>query len=155
MDEECSIKEKPGATVRLIDANHCPGAVLFLFTFEENQKQLRYLHTGDFRANPRMCVHPSLRQPIDIVYLDTTYMNPKHVFPPQSETIAAACEIVMEYSLQDDNDEDHHRTENLVAPMNTKHARFPKDLLVVVGSYALGKEKIFLGKIMRSYATQW
>jgi DNA cross-link repair 1A protein len=36
------------------------------------------LHCGDFRACPQHVLHKSMRgKKIDIVYLDTTYLNPK------------------------------------------------------------------------------
>ncbi|GJJ75888.1 DNA cross-link repair 1A protein [Entomortierella parvispora] len=85
-----------GVTVRLMDANHCPGSVLFIFDLEHPKR--RYLHTGDFRANPGMSVDPILAQPpnipIDILYLDTTYSNPRYTFPPQNVVIRETTRLV-------------------------------------------------------------
>ncbi|KAF9124402.1 DNA break repair nuclease [Mortierella sp. 14UC] len=89
-----------GVTVRLMDANHCPGSVLFVFDLHNPKR--RYLHTGDFRASPDMTIDSILRQPqnvpIDILYLDTTYSNPRYTFPPQDvviqETVRLICKEV-------------------------------------------------------------
>ncbi|KAG0358537.1 hypothetical protein BG005_002219 [Podila minutissima] len=79
-----------GVTVTLMDANHCPGSVLFVFDLHSPKR--RYLHTGDFRALPDMCLDPVLCQPpnvpIDILYLDTTYSNPRYTFPSQKLVIS-------------------------------------------------------------------
>ncbi|KAG0220599.1 DNA break repair nuclease [Mortierella sp. GBA43] len=93
MDEPTIVQ---GVTIRLLDANHCPGSVLFVFDLQNPQR--RYLHTGDFRAIPDMCLNPILCQPpntpIDILYLDTTYMNPKYTFPPQDTVVREATHLV-------------------------------------------------------------
>ncbi|KAG0044077.1 DNA break repair nuclease [Gryganskiella cystojenkinii] len=85
-----------GITVRLMDANHCPGSVLFVFDLESPKR--RYLHTGDFRANPGMSIDPILCQPpnvpIDILYLDTTYSNPRYTFPPQDVVIRETARLI-------------------------------------------------------------
>lgn len=77
-----------GSTVELIDANHCPGAVLLLFTLKSGR---RLLHTGDFRANNRHLDHHELRsdsRPIDNLYLDTTYCRPEYAFPARDSVLS-------------------------------------------------------------------
>ncbi|OAQ30266.1 DRMBL-domain-containing protein [Linnemannia elongata AG-77] len=95
-----------GVTVRLMDANHCPGSVLFVFDLHNPKR--RYLHTGDFRASPDMIIDPILRQPqnvpIDILYLDTTYSNPRYTFPPQDVVIRETARLIChEVGIQTNN----------------------------------------------------
>ncbi|WWC92862.1 uncharacterized protein L201_007823 [Kwoniella dendrophila CBS 6074] len=94
-----------GVTVMPIEANHCPGSSIFLFEgpqtvnagdsgfrspYVGSKKIFRYLHCGDFRACPKMVLHPAIaRAPIHTCYLDTTYLNPKYCFPPQPQVIDA------------------------------------------------------------------
>eukprot|EP00095_Tigriopus_kingsejongensis_P006877 snap_masked-scaffold605_size125465-processed-gene-0.16 protein:Tk06877 transcript:snap_masked-scaffold605_size125465-processed-gene-0.16-mRNA-1 annotation:"dna cross-link repair 1a protein" len=101
----------------LLEANHCPGAVMFLFKFTSGYT---VLHCGDFRATPLMEEHPALwNNSIDRVYLDTTYCQPDYDFPTQSNVIQTTLDLV----------ESHLE-------------RHPKTL-VVVGTYTIGKERIF------------
>ncbi|ORZ21708.1 DNA repair metallo-beta-lactamase-domain-containing protein [Absidia repens] len=129
----------PNVKVTLVDANHCPGSVLFIFDVQKNGTDacwIRHLHTGDFRANPRMCLHPLLRQPenpiIDHLYLDTTYLNAKYGFPAQEECIQAACEVVQAYI-----------TAKMTSDTGISMEQATENLLVIVGSYSIGKEKVF------------
>jgi Cft2 family RNA processing exonuclease len=73
--------EKDRFSVVLIDANHCPGAVIFLFTIGGK----KFLHCGDFRFSPSMKCNPFLREAVEMdeLYLDTTFCDPKYDFPPQ------------------------------------------------------------------------
>lgn len=98
-----------GVTVTCIEANHCPGSSIFLFEgpqtsnagdsgfkspYVGSKRVFRYLHCGDFRACPKMVLHPAIaRARIDTCYLDTTYLNPKYCFPPQPLVIEACATL--------------------------------------------------------------
>jgi DNA cross-link repair 1A protein len=106
-------------SVTLIDANHCPGAVCFLFKLPSGRV---HLHTGDFRYDAEHPDHKmlaSLPQIIDNVYLDTTYCNQNYNFPPQRAVVS--------------------RTMELMSPFVSDSRT-----LIVVGAYTIGKERIFL-----------
>eukprot|EP00041_Stephanoeca_diplocostata_P033083 m.1082967 g.1082967 ORF g.1082967 m.1082967 type:complete len:161 (-) comp24268_c1_seq1:4211-4693(-) len=63
--------EIDGHHVTLVDANHCPGAVLFVIT--PQGAEYCHVHTGDFRAQPSHWMHPALQDKrVNTVYLDTT-----------------------------------------------------------------------------------
>ena len=82
--------------VTLFDANHCPGAVMFLI--EGSSKAI--LYTGDIRSEP-WWVHSLVRNPIllpyttdlkqlDRLYLDTTFATKEDIyarFPSKAEGI--------------------------------------------------------------------
>ncbi|KAK4057979.1 DNA cross-link repair protein PSO2/SNM1 [Microbotryomycetes sp. JL221] len=104
-----------GIDVTLIDANHCPGSVLFLFEgphtdpnscWSNTPKRIfRYLHCGDFRASPQHINHPSLiGKKIDACYLDTTYLDSKYCFPPQELVIQACTELICQRVLNKQED---------------------------------------------------
>ncbi|KAM0745986.1 hypothetical protein T439DRAFT_330178 [Meredithblackwellia eburnea MCA 4105] len=184
--------------VTLIDANHCPGSVLFFFEGPHTDpkspwtktpsKIFRYLHCGDFRASPLHVLHPSLllgppgspnyptSKRIDACYLDTTYLDPKYCFPAQKLVVQACAELVRR--RVGDGDEDALLVEREAAGRRemesmrkwvekgkkeeeeidlgmglgdedgekmSKGKRKKERLLVFVGMYSIGKERIVKG----------
>ncbi|KAK9454109.1 beta-lactamase-like protein [Dipodascopsis uninucleata] len=127
--------------VTLIDANHCPGSVLFLFECGN----LRVLHTGDFRAAPAHILHPSIfSKPLDAIYLDTTYLNPKYSFPHQADVVSSCAEIT--HSLSRDSsfaykllNQSRSVISSVADPLSSQR------LLIIVGTYSIGKERMALG----------
>ncbi|KAM4124458.1 hypothetical protein ACB094_01G232600 [Castanea mollissima] len=107
-----------GVRVVLLEANHCPGAALINFRLPNGQC---YLHTGDFRACKLMQTYPLLlNEQVNVLFLDTTYCNPKYKFPSKED--------VLSYVVR--------TTQNCLK-------RQPKTL-VVVGAYSIGKESVYL-----------
>ncbi|XP_020111319.1 DNA cross-link repair protein SNM1 [Ananas comosus] len=115
LDTEYDIE---GVKVTMLDANHCPGAAVIHFRLSDGRT---YLHTGDFRACKLMHSHPLLlNHRINVLYLDTTYLNPKYRFPPKED--------VVDFVVK--------KTHNCLK----KQPR----TLVVVGAYSIGKENVYL-----------
>ncbi|KAG0745802.1 hypothetical protein G6F57_001772 [Rhizopus arrhizus] len=162
MDELYPIPQS-NVKVALIDANHCPGSVLFLFVVERADKTVvRHLHTGDFRAAPRMCLHPLVRQPdnpsIQCLYLDTTYLNPQYAFPAQEECIQAVCDTIEKEILKDKK---KNTLNGWLAQTGTNafnmlmQPKPKKQTLIVVGTYTVGKERVFFkDKELQSMITE-
>lgn len=81
----------------LVDANHCPGAVQFLFRLPTGEK---YVHCGDMRFSPKLLDNPLLAafRNCTAVYLDTTYCNPRFTFPPQA-SVNGVCYLLLEHQI--------------------------------------------------------
>jgi DNA cross-link repair 1A protein len=70
---------------------------------------------GGYHAAPAS----PLPRKVDILYLDTTYCDPKHSFPPQEVLIEEVVKMV-------------------------KNTMRNKDVLFLFGSYSIGKERVFM-----------
>jgi len=81
-------------TVTPIDANHCPGAAMFLFEGHFGH----ILYTGDFRYCPQMLNDfTRLSQyscSIDVLYLDNTFCDPRCIFPSREDAIIEMLSII-------------------------------------------------------------
>ncbi|XP_043932802.1 5' exonuclease Apollo isoform X2 [Protopterus annectens] len=99
-------------TVTLIDANHCPGSVMFLFEGYFGT----ILYTGDFRYRPEMLKEPPLnnRKTIDVLYLDNTNCIPGHTLPSRQEATEQIKDVIRSHPLHN----------------------------IVIGLYSLGKETL-------------
>ncbi|KAJ5183928.1 hypothetical protein N7492_001544 [Penicillium capsulatum] len=168
------VPDTGGVQVTMIPANHCPGSSLFLFekSFGQgpNARKERILHCGDFRVSPAQIQHPLLRpdtvnpltgraqqQRIDRCYLDTTYLSPKYAFPSQEEVITACSELCVclneeaGVGLDQGNPGSNGLMNKFLSTVMGKkddtEARPKTDgrLLVVIGTYSIGKERICMG----------
>uniref|UniRef100_A0A8C8W4A7 5' exonuclease Apollo n=1 Tax=Peromyscus maniculatus bairdii TaxID=230844 RepID=A0A8C8W4A7_PERMB len=82
-------------TVTLIDANHCPGSVMFLFEGYFGT----ILYTGDFRFTPSMLKEPALilGKQIHTLYLDNTNCNPALVLPSRQEATRQIVQLIRQF----------------------------------------------------------
>jgi len=115
-----------GVSVVFLDANHCPGAVMILFMRSPSNC---VLHTGDFRYSPRMREYPWLSTcRVSTLILDTTYCDPQYDFPPQEQVTDFVVDAI-------------------------RAEKFNPRTLFLMGSYTIGKERIFL-EVARRLGTQ-
>ena len=112
-------------TAWFFDANHCPGAMIILFYVSNTKRWV--LHTGDCRFEKELfSSHTKLAEVIansklDYMHLDTTYCDPRYVFPPQEVVISQVIDAA--------------RAEN---------ARTKGRCLFFFGTYSIGKERVFV-----------
>jgi DNA cross-link repair 1A protein len=106
-------------------------------------------------------------QKIDVCYLDTTYLNPRYAFPPQESVIKACADMCVSLSKASIDDTDDWETmkrqragtgmvqfldkgvgnikQEDVEPTSDADKKLRGRLLVVVGTYSIGKERICVG----------
>ncbi|HRZ28175.1 MAG TPA: MBL fold metallo-hydrolase [Spirochaetota bacterium] len=86
-------KVSDDVTIKAYDANHCPGAVMFLFIVNGR----KYLHTGDFRYCDRHDKHQELFDDIDTLYVDSTFKSEEGNYynhPSQEEAIEQIIKLI-------------------------------------------------------------
>ncbi|KAJ8431901.1 hypothetical protein Cgig2_013649 [Carnegiea gigantea] len=104
--------------VMLLEANHCPGAAMIHFHLPDGRC---YLHTGDFRACNRMQAYSALvNKHVNVLYLDTTYCNPRYRFPSKEEVLSF-----------------------VVRTTKACLKRQPRTL-IIVGAYRIGNECVYI-----------
>jgi len=171
-EEKFDIPGTHGASVTMIPANHCPGSSMFLFEKRigkgANPRVQRILHCGDFRACHAHVTHNLLKpdlfdsvsgklrhQKIDICYLDTTYLNPRYNFPPQEDVVRACADVCFDISNNASAWDKLGRGNGTASVSNFFQKPNPNSaihgassancrLLVVCGTYSIGKERICL-----------
>ncbi|NXD77741.1 DCR1B exonuclease, partial [Halcyon senegalensis] len=78
-------------TVTVLDSNHCPGSVMFLFEGAFGT----ILYTGDFRYSSSMQGEPALRgRHIDRLYLDNTHCHPGRLLPSRQHATRQAARVI-------------------------------------------------------------
>lgn len=102
LDEEHTVElDATGSVtmrVTLIDANHCPGAVMFLLSSYWGT----HLHTGDFRFHPSMLLHPALHDvEVSMLFLDNSFCDPACVFPAPEVAVQRAAAIIKTHADHD------------------------------------------------------
>ena len=111
------------------------------------------------------------QQKLDVCYLDTTYLTPKYAFPSQEEVIKACADMCVSLSKDfvDENDtweqtkkeragdgmvkfvrktsiKDELDEQDVKVPIDDEKPKKARGrLLVIVGTYSIGKERICLG----------
>ncbi|KAI8442118.1 hypothetical protein MSG28_005744 [Choristoneura fumiferana] len=97
------------------------------------------LHTGDFRANPAMESYPLFwNTDIHTIYLDTTYCNSRYDFPTQDQSLEMALSLLRQKKMA-------------LEKVGKKFS----SVLIVCGTYTIGKEKFFLGMARRVGCSVW
>ncbi|KAF2203546.1 DRMBL-domain-containing protein [Delitschia confertaspora ATCC 74209] len=105
------------------------------------------------------------QQKLDVCYLDTTYLNPKYSFPPQEQVIQACADMCVSLNKPRADKTDgfeqmkkERAGEGMVKFVRKSTDTTPDDtnigmhatkergrLLVVVGTYSIGKERVCIG----------
>jgi DNA cross-link repair 1A protein len=104
-----------GVTVHVLNANHTPGSAIFVFLLPNGK---RVLHTGDFRAEPSVISSASKFSPVDHLFIDCTFAISGLTIPPREVCRAFVIERCKVW--------------------------LPRDYLVIIGTYTIGKEDLLL-----------
>ncbi|KNG47731.1 DNA cross-link repair protein pso2/snm1 [Stemphylium lycopersici] len=138
------VPETGGVSVTMISANHCPGSSLFLFEKDvgkgTNARSQRVLHCGDFRACQAHIEHPLLRPDVLDAACADMCVSLSKVRVDESDgwekmKRERAGQGMANFVRKDAN------ADASTGPKSPERGR----LLVVVGTYSIGKERICTG----------
>ena len=92
IDPGQELEIRPGLRLKAFEANHCPGAVMFLLRDDREN----VLFTGDFRYCPEHDTHPELFERIATLYVDQTFdsTEDRYEHPTQEEAIARVLDLI-------------------------------------------------------------
>lgn len=136
--------------VMTIDANHCPGASIFLFRERNGDGQVvkQILHTGDFRVTEALTLKiASVLDGFDIdqIYLDTTYLNLGNSHPTQDEVVQKTAKYMKSYFNDINKQNTQKKSNNILDKLVRKQEHKKRKNIILVGSYSIGKEKLAQG----------
>lgn len=163
---QISEETTPGLYATPLTANHCPGAGIFLMeSISLDGEVRRMLHCGDFRVCRDIFSHPllapfSLDPPInqtqqlhlDKVYLDTTYMTPTYNFPKQELVCQSTADMFHDLCADTDLFETWFglmKQLRITDFLTLNRTKKKKKILVLVGTYVIGKEKLAIAILKR------
>lgn len=146
MDQECWFG--PNISVITLDANHCPGAAVFLFQEWDDRRQhvvRQVLHTGDFRSNPQLIskLNSICTTSLDQVYLDTTYLIPGFHFPTQDSVLRVTSQFalkLMQKGIRHYFNDSQPTIFKFISQAVSNKTLY--QYLFLVGTYTIGKEKL-------------
>ena len=87
-------------TVSVIDANHCPGSVMYIFEGYFG----KIFYTGDFRYSKDTIMEIGMLencQNVDVLYLDNTYCDPSIAFPSREKAKQDILKLIDSHSDYD------------------------------------------------------
>ncbi|SCV05233.1 LANO_0H02982g1_1 [Lachancea nothofagi CBS 11611] len=148
LPEDVTVQIAENVSVICFDANHCPGAFVFLFReFDKDNNTVQWiLHTGDFRSNDKLISRINSHtngKLIDKVYLDTTYMYPSYHFPLQKSVLEVTGDFtskLSELGFKKLFDDRQSSIMNFLS--GSLRSRHLYKFVFVVGTYTIGKEKL-------------
>ncbi|RNF19442.1 DNA cross-link repair 1A protein [Trypanosoma conorhini] len=151
-------------SLTLLPANHCPGAVMFLF---RSSVFGTVLHTGDFRftqeefafsqrpeaprmvprthAEVEMAKNPVMRSvagDVDVLFLDNTFCDRRFSFPSRAESLREVNLALL--SLFREHTPTLKSEAERVAPLVQEGKEDAVSVAVFIGAYFIGKERIAL-----------
>lgn len=133
-------------SVILLDANHCPGATVFLFQeWDASRSSVlkQILHTGDFRSNPGLIsrLNSICTSRIHQIYLDTTYLIPGFHFPSQQSVLDVTAQFASDLVQKGIRNYFNDSQQSILKFVRRSGSSLHK-CLFLVGTYTIGKEKL-------------